>query len=73
MQVVIGTSDDDCIKKDFSVLDEETLYKKYGDAIINRTWMCRDEHRLIYKKTGHPVKDIEPCVRKVIQLIKKSY
>ena len=73
MQVVIGTSDDDCIKKDFSVLDEETLYKKYGDAIINRTWMCRDEHGLTYKKTGHPVKDIEPCVREVIQLIKKSY
>ena len=71
MQVVIKNNE--YMKKDFSVLDEDSLYKKYGDAIINRTWMCRDEHELTYKKTGHPVKDIEPCVREVIQLIKKSY
>lgn len=71
MQVVIKNNE--YMKKDFSVLDEDSLYKKYGDAIINRTWMCRDEHELTYRKTGHPVKDIEPCVREVIQLIKKSY
>ena len=34
-------------KEDFANLSKEELFTKWGDAIINRTWMCRGEH--LYK------------------------
>ena len=38
---------DDFMLNDFKELDKEMLFDEYCELIINRTWMCRDEHKYI--------------------------
>lgn len=47
------------------------LFKKYGDAIINRSAMCRDEHGFdINHNSGYPREEIKPIVIDIIKRIK---
>ena len=63
---------DDKEKKEFQKKDIDKLLKKYNMAIINRTWMCRDEHNFpIDYNTGSTVKEVQPIVRQVIEKIKE--
>ena len=48
------------------------LLNKWKSAIINRTAMCRDEHKFnIDYHTGDNVKAVEPIVIEVINKIKE--
>lgn len=62
----------DAEKEEFQTLPTKKLLKKYKSAIIDRTWMCRNEHNFEYKRTGKPTKDITPIVKEVIHIIKHN-
>lgn len=60
-------------KEEFKNCNAEFLLNKYKMAIIDRTWMCREEHGFnINDKTGDRVSEITPVVRNIIKLIKKG-
>lgn len=59
-------------KEDFKNLSNKKLVKKYKSAIINRTWMYREEHNFKYKRKGKPTQDIVPIVKEVINIIKNN-
>jgi hypothetical protein len=59
-------------KEEFKNCSLETLLNKYKIAIINRTYMCRDEHKFnIDYHSGDMVNAVTPIVKNVIGLIKE--
>ena len=59
-------------KKEFKINDTDILLNKWKSVIINRTAMCRDEHKFnIDYHTGDNVKAVEPIVIEVINKIKE--
>lgn len=59
-------------KKEFKINNTDMLLNKWESAIINRTAMCRDEHKFnIDYHTGDNVKAVEPIVIEVINKIKE--
>jgi len=76
---------EDIIAKDFfSILSEEEinefkncntdqLLKKYKMAIIDRTWLCRDEHEFdIDYHSGNRIDSVIPIVKNIINMIKQN-
>lgn len=60
-------------KEEFQQTSVENLVKKYKKAIIDRTWMCRDEHGFnMDYHTGDRVKAVTPIVKEVIRIIKEN-
>lgn len=58
-------------KEEFIKLDVENILKKYKSAIINRTWMCMDEHEFnIDYSAPNRVGAVIPVVKNVINRIK---
>lgn len=57
---------------DFNLLSEEALYKKYASAVINRTWMYRNEHafRSVDYNSDLMHHDVDETVKTVIHEIK---
>lgn len=55
--------------EEFKTSDADNLFNKYKNAIMDRTWMCRDEHGL----GGNPdeFKTVHRVIRKVIDEIKR--
>lgn len=59
-------------KEEFQQASVENLFEKYRMAIIDRTWMCRTEHKFnIDYDSGDTVKAVSPIVKEVIRLIKE--
>lgn len=60
-------------KEAFKNYDIDKLLDKYKMAIIDRTWMCRDEHKFnIDYKSGDMVKTVTPIVKNIIEIIKTN-
>lgn len=59
-------------KEEFKKKDVKFLMYKYKDSIIDRTWMCMDEHNFHINYSGNRLKKVEPVVKKVISIIKSS-
>lgn len=61
-------------KHDFKHKNIDYLYNKYGHAICNRTIMCLENHNYETKrlKNEYGYEAIEPVIKCVIKLIKKS-
>lgn len=57
------------IRNDFLTSDIDTLQEKYSNILINRFWMCREEHGWILWK--EPVKEVQPYVRPLIEEIQR--
>lgn len=58
-------------KEEFINSDMDLLLNKYKMAIIDRTWMCRDEHKFnIDYNIGDRVNMVTPIVKNVITIIK---
>lgn len=58
-------------KEEFKNSNAKELLNKYKMAIINRTWMCRDEHEFnMDYKSGDRVNAVSPIVENVINIIK---
>lgn len=60
-------------KEEFKNNNLESLLNKYKMAIIDRTWMCRDEHEfdIDYNK-GDRVELVTPIVQNIINTIKSN-
>lgn len=53
--------------------DEKILFEKWKDAIIDRTWMCRDEHPFQETTGGeNAIETAEAVVMEIIKKIKKE-
>lgn len=53
--------------------DDDKLYDRWAEAICNRTWMCRDEHKYFIPKLHKGgVEAVERNIEYVIRLIKKK-
>lgn len=64
-------SDDE--KEEFQNEETDFLLTKYKRSIIDRTWMCRDEHQFdIDYQTGDIVNAITPIVEDVVRRIKEK-
>lgn len=61
----------DAVFNDYKNENTDDLYQKYGNAIINRYWMCRSEHGFGNENTTDPVKRVAPYVKEVIKIIKQ--
>ena len=60
-------------KEEFKNCSIELLLNKYKEAIIDRTWMCRDEHEFdIDYTTGDRVDKVIAIVESIINIIKKG-
>ena len=59
-------------KEEFKNYNIYKLLEKYKMAIINRTWMCRDEHEFNINYKGDRVETVTPIVENVIKMIKTS-
>ena len=61
-------------KEDFANLSKEELFTKWGNAIINRTWMCRGEHlyKVKRKENVYGVESVADNVKKVIEILEKK-
>jgi hypothetical protein len=60
-------------REEFKNCNIELLLNKYKEAIIDRTWMCRDEHEFdMDYNTGDRVNKVIPIVKDVINKIKVS-
>lgn len=60
-------------KLEFKNWSVEDLLNKYKMAIIDRTWMCREEHNFdIDSKKGSGVERVTPVVINIIEKIKSS-
>lgn len=60
-------------KKEFKNCSVELLLNKYKMALIDRTWMCRNEHEFnIDYKTGDSVNAVTPIVKNIINIIKTN-
>lgn len=60
-------------QEEFRHTSVENLAEKYKMAIIDRTWMCRDEHEFnMDYDTGDRVKAVTPIVKEVIRNIKEN-
>lgn len=60
-------------REDFSSLSEEELFEKYGEAILGRTAMCRDEHNLpiLAERTEENYHaNVYENIRRIIPMIK---
>jgi hypothetical protein len=61
------------IKNEFINLSIEELYDKYGNAIIDRTWMCRSEHPYFAKNETQNYKKAKEIVKnEIIPQIKEK-
>lgn len=62
-------------KVEFKNNSVELLLSKYKMAIIDRTWMCRDEHEfeLDIECDGGKVECVTPVVENVIKIIKRTF
>jgi len=59
-------------KEEFTKSQVSILLEKYKDAIIDRTWMCREEHGFIANNyVGSRVAEVTPVVEDVITKIKE--
>ena len=60
-------------KNEFKGEDVEFLFEKYKSAIMNRTWMCRDEHNLPkrVKNTGYH-ENVYASIRVIVENIKNK-
>lgn len=60
-------------KNEFVGEDVEFLFEKYKSAIMDRTWMCRDEHNLPkrVKETGYH-ENVYASIRVIIENIKNE-
>lgn len=58
-------------KEEFRKESIEVLYDKWKDAILNRTWMCRDEHNLPkrVKDTGYH-ENVYASIKNIVKVIK---
>lgn len=60
-------------KEEFQQASVEVLVEKYKLAIIDRTWMCRDEHAFqMDYHTGDRIKAVTPIVKEVIFIIQEQ-
>lgn len=61
------------IKSDFKTETEDELYKKYRDLLVDRYWMCREEHNFENRieDRGHHENTYE-AVKVVINILKES-
>ena len=59
-------------KEEFKKESVDFLYNKWKEAILNRTWMCRDEHNLPkrVKDTGNH-ENVYVSIRVIVEEIKK--
>lgn len=60
-------------KEEFKTKSETLLFQKWNQAILNRTWMCRDEHNLPKRtenKGNH--ENVYASIREIIKLIKSK-
>lgn len=60
-------------KEEFKTETVETLFDKYKEAILNRTWMCRKEHKLPKRveDTGYN-ENVYASIKVIIENIKKK-
>ena len=58
-------------KEEFKIKDIQFLLNKYKDVIINRSWMCRDEHNFEKIIKDNNVKNAEIYVEQAIKRIKE--
>lgn len=64
---------DNTEKIEFQTKDIDYLVEKYNMTIINRTWLCREEHNFnIDYNTGDNIKAIQPIVKLIIKNIKNK-
>lgn len=56
-------------KAEFKNCSVKVLLSKYKMAIVNRTWMCIDEHEFNMDYTGDRVENVTPIVENVINII----
>ena len=60
-------------KKEFITRDVDFLFDKYSEAIINRVWMCRDEHNLPERvKSSEYHENVYESVKVIIKAIKEE-
>jgi hypothetical protein len=60
-------------REEFKNYSLESLLNKYKEVIIDRTWMCRDEHEFnIDYHSGDMVNAVTPIVKKVVNIIKEN-
>ncbi len=55
----------------FAKLSEDTLYIRYGKAIVERTWMFREEHGFVTPTQEDRRERIHDLVKKIIREIKE--
>ena len=63
----------DSEKEEFKSQSIEPLYEKWKEAIINRTWMCREEHKLpkrVSNRGGH--ENVYASVKIIVKNIKEQ-
>jgi hypothetical protein len=53
--------------------NDDKLYDRWAEAICNRTWMCRNEHKYFIPKLNKSgVESVERNIEYVIRLIKEK-
>lgn len=58
-------------KEEFRIKDNDKLFRKYQEAIINRGWMCRSEHDFIDDDSDIPANEqAKEVVKRMIPIIK---
>lgn len=59
--------------KEFKTWNVNKLLEKYKMSIIDRTWMCREEHEFVIDDTkGDSIGIVTPIVKNVINIIKTN-
>ena len=75
-EFISAVSDEDLenFKGNIDSEKENELYRMYFDVLINRTWMCRPEHKFVENYEGG-LDNVSPFVseliKKIIQKLKK--
>lgn len=58
-------------KEEFKIKSETLLFQRWKEAILNRTWMCRDEHNLPKRvENNGQHENVYASIKEIIKLIK---
>lgn len=58
-------------KEEFKIRSEDLLFKRWNQAILNRTWMCRDEHNLPKRvENNGQHENVYASIKEIIKIIK---